>query len=83
MQNDAFLESHFRKSLHEKCLYSEFFWSIFSPNAGKHGPEKLHIQTLLTQGIFQKYINQLISFNLFETFGNIWISELQISLNAK
>ena len=28
-------------SLPEKCPYSEFFWSVFSPNAGKCGPEKL------------------------------------------
>ena len=28
-------------SLREKCLHSEFFWSIFSPNAGKYGPESL------------------------------------------
>ena len=27
-------------------LYSEFFWSVFSPNAGKYGPENLQISTL-------------------------------------
>ena len=27
-------------SLSEKCRYSEFFWSVFSPNVGKYGPEK-------------------------------------------
>ena len=26
-------------TLHKKCPYSELFWSIFSPNAGKCGPE--------------------------------------------
>ena len=26
-------------TLREKCLYSELFWSVFSPNAGKYGPE--------------------------------------------
>ena len=25
------------------------FWSVFSPNAGKYGPEKLRIRTLFTQ----------------------------------
>ena len=25
--------------LREKCPYSELFWSVFSPNAGKYGPE--------------------------------------------
>ena len=29
-----------------KCPYSEFFWSVFSPNAGKCEPEKLQIRTL-------------------------------------
>ena len=26
-------------TLREKCPYSELFWSVFSPNAGKYGPE--------------------------------------------
>ena len=26
-------------SLLENCPYSELFWSLFSPNAGKYGPE--------------------------------------------
>ena len=33
----------------KKCRYSEFYWSVFSPNAGKYGPEKLRIWTLFTQ----------------------------------
>ena len=28
-------------ALHEKCLYSELFWSVFSPNIRKGGPEQL------------------------------------------
>ena len=32
-----------------KCPYSEFFWSLFSPNVGKYGTEKLEIRTLFTQ----------------------------------
>ena len=36
-------------SLREKCPYSEFFWSAFSLNEGKYGPEKLRIRTLFTQ----------------------------------
>ena len=35
--------------LREKCPYSEFSWSVFSPNAGKYGPEKLRIRTLFMQ----------------------------------
>ena len=33
-------------TLREKCSYTEFFWSVFpvfSPNAGKYGPDKLRI----------------------------------------
>ena len=37
------------KAWREKCPYSEFFWSVFSPNEGKYGPEKLRIRTLFTQ----------------------------------
>ena len=33
-------------TLREKCPYSEFFWSVFSQNAGKYGPEKLQMRTL-------------------------------------
>ena len=32
--------------LHVKCPYSEFFWSVISPYAGKCGPEKLRIRTI-------------------------------------
>ena len=41
------------RALRRKCPYSEFFWSVFSriqylsvfsPNAGKYGPEKLQIR---------------------------------------
>ena len=35
--------------LSEKCPCTEFFWSVFSPNAGKNGPEKLQIWTLFRQ----------------------------------
>ena len=39
-------------SLRKNCPYSEFFWSVFSPNAGKCGPEKLRIRTLFTGCVF-------------------------------
>ena len=45
--------------MHEKCSYSEFFWSVFShirtdlsvlnSNVGKFEPEKLRIRTLVKQ----------------------------------
>ena len=38
-------------SLRENCPYSEFFWSVFSPNAENLGPEKLQTRTLFTQYI--------------------------------
>ena len=39
----------FEDSLRQKCLYLELFWSVFSPNAGKYGPEQLRTRTLFTQ----------------------------------
>ena len=45
-------------TLCEKSPYSEFFWSVFSPNAGKYRPEKLRIQTLFMQW---KTISNLLS----------------------
>ena len=36
-------------SLREKCLYSEFFWSVFSHIRTQYGPEKLRLRTLSTQ----------------------------------
>ena len=33
----------------EMCPYSEFFWSVFSPNAGIYGPEKLWVWRLFTK----------------------------------
>ena len=35
-------------ALREKCLYLEFFWFVFSPNAGTYGPENLRIRTFFT-----------------------------------
>ena len=35
--------------LREKCLYSEIFWYVFSPNAGKYGPGKLIIRIFFRQ----------------------------------
>ena len=39
----------YKDTLSEKGPYSEFFWSVFSTNAGKYGPEKLRIRKLFTQ----------------------------------
>ena len=38
-----------KRTLCEKYPYSEFFRTVFSPNAGKYGPEKLRTRTLFTQ----------------------------------
>ena len=42
-------------SLREKYPYSEFFWSIFSPNTGKYEPEKLQIRKIFTQSLTHEY----------------------------
>ena len=39
--------------LRKKCPYSKFFWSVFSPNAQKYGPENLRIWTLFAQRRFR------------------------------
>ena len=33
---------------HSDWIRRDVFWSVFSPNAGKYGPEKLRIRTLFT-----------------------------------
>ena len=37
-----------RYPLRKNCPYSEFFWSVFSPKAGKCGTEKLRIWKLFS-----------------------------------
>ena len=52
--------------LREKCQYSELslriqYLSVFSPNAGKYGPQKLSIWTLFTQWQWSKSVrNKLL-----------------------
>ena len=36
---DEALEGAWSTTLRKKCPYSELFWSVFSPNVGKYGPE--------------------------------------------
>ena len=36
-----------QSTLRGKYPYSESFWSVFSPNERKYGPEKLRVRTLL------------------------------------
>ena len=45
----------FSLSLRKKCQHPEFLWSVFSPNAGKYGPEKPRIRTLFKQCISRQY----------------------------
>ena len=60
----------------EKCPYSEIFWSVFSPNAGKYRPKRLRMRTLFMQ--FKR--NTLkISFTFFDSFTFI----IAITLPAK
>ena len=45
-------------TLREKCPYTPSL-SVFSPNARKYRPEKLHIRTLFTQCVFNDWIPNL------------------------
>ena len=56
----------FSQPLHEKCPYSEFFWSIFSPNLRKYRPEKLRIWTL------HAVSNVLFGFDFIKYISNIY-----------
>ena len=59
----------FHLSVHEKCPNTEFFWSVFSriwteisvfsPNAGKYGPEKLHKVTIKNVNFFVRIVSCL------------------------
>ena len=44
----------------KKRPYSKFFQSVFSPNAGKYGPEKFRIRTLFTQCNTREIYSNLI-----------------------
>ena len=49
---DHYRKKKLRTSLREKYRYLEFFYlSIFSPNTGKYGPEKLRTWTIFNQCI--------------------------------
>ena len=39
---------YFISGMRSKDSVQVFFWSVFSPNAGKYGPEMLQIQTFFT-----------------------------------
>ena len=49
MSNNSQFSKRMRIKLRRKVPYSEFFWSVLSPNTGKYGPEKLRILTPFTQ----------------------------------
>ena len=67
-----------KTSMREKCPYSEFFWSVFSLTAGKYGPEKLRIWTLITQCV--SFVAEMRNYScqwcywdfLNKTFTNGW-----------
>ena len=81
--------------LRENWPYLEFFWSVFSPNARKYGPEKLRIQTLLTHCIDRHQLHEINchctknEFSIIDFFGKyyqicrklrIWSHQLKKSL---
>ena len=53
----SIFENHCVKSVRIRCYYGPHFsafglnTSVFSPNAGKYGPEHLRMRTLFTQWI--------------------------------
>ena len=53
--------------LREKCSYSKFFWSVFSPNVGKYQPGKLRIRTLFTQCVLVTLLLTLEKFMFVES----------------
>ena len=59
--------------MREKCLYLKFFWFVFSPNAGKYGPEKLRIRKLFKFHVWHV--------NVYFTEQNIMHREGLIELN--
>ena len=60
-------------TVREKCLYLKFFWFVFSPNAGKYGPEKLRIRKLFKFHVWHV--------NVYFTEQNIMHREDFIELN--
>ena len=54
--------------LREKCLYSEFFWSVFSPNAGKYGPENSEYRHFSSSAQLIKTISNDLSNNFIQNF---------------
>ena len=57
-------------ALREKCPYSEFFWSVFSPNTGKYRPEKFRIRTLFKQCRIRRILTA-IQIYLLETLTSL------------
>ena len=68
-----------RRTLHEKCPYLEFTWSLFSPNAGKCRPEKLQIRTLFTQCQEDGYLGSCQT-SITEIFAKIVKGFVKISI---
>ena len=54
--------------LREKCPYSEFFWSVFSPNAGKYGPENSEYRHYSSSAQLIKTISNDLSNNFIPNF---------------
>ena len=94
--SNTFIDEIEHISLREKCPYSEFFWfvlfrirteygeylTVFSPNAGKHGPEKLRIRTLFTQFMYKLAMEDLPVLLLFAYFEKVFAhSEPNIHLS--
>ena len=67
--------------MREKCPDTEFFWSVFSPNTGKYGPEKApYLDTFhaVKTSIFAKYKKKTTK----KTNKNIEIHQLRAKLKT-
>ena len=64
-------------SVHKKCPYSEFFWSVFRPNVGKYRPDKLRVWTLFTQCLYYRVVFRILSKIFDRNFSKnlLWIKK--------
>ena len=61
-----------RYPLRGMCPYLQLFWFVFSPNAGKYGPESLRIGTLFTQWLILNNFQQVEDSENFNVFNFLW-----------
>ena len=72
-----------KMTLREKFPYLEFFWSVFTANTRKYGPEKLVIRILFTQCEFGMHVKMIIvhffKFGVYNMQKSIGIARTKIT----